>query len=188
MSAHTTGRLRVPVTPNGRAYGLLCAGQGPESDLIDWANHEFKNPVDAQRLAACWNVCRGFDTDLLINIDMMDETLKQRFALIKSENRETVGELDDLRAVMREVYDEREMLRTDLGVLETRYEASMKELGRARGALERLLACEPLLTELSDIDLFAASTDKAAPQLDRDKAMATLQARAALAMIGGANA
>lgn len=38
-----------------------------------------------RRLAACWNVCRGYDTELLENIDMVGDTLKDRFDELQKE-------------------------------------------------------------------------------------------------------
>lgn len=40
---------------------------------------------DARRIAAMWNVCRGFDTAHLENIDMVGDTLKDRFAALQAE-------------------------------------------------------------------------------------------------------
>lgn len=58
--------------------------------------------ADAQRLAACWNACLGFDTDAIENILVVGDTFKARFGMLQSENRETLDERDQLRTDLAE--------------------------------------------------------------------------------------
>lgn len=82
MSAHTPGRLVVTAINDDFVIGNgLPAGQGR------YAVATARREPDARRLAACWNACEGFETDLLVNIDMMGDTLKQRFEGMQVEVR-----------------------------------------------------------------------------------------------------
>jgi hypothetical protein len=55
--AHTPGLISAPITPAGRAFGLIPVGKGWADDLINWSTREFRNPADARRLMASWNAC-----------------------------------------------------------------------------------------------------------------------------------
>ncbi|WGG51791.1 hypothetical protein [Rugamonas sp. DEMB1] len=57
FGAHTPGRITAPITPSGRAFGLIPVGKGWADDLINWSTREFRNPADARRLKASWNAC-----------------------------------------------------------------------------------------------------------------------------------
>ena len=78
MSAHTPCRL---VAVNFSRTSNLETADGEK--LVA----QSLTAADARRLAACWNACEGFETDLLVNIDMMGDTLKQRFEGMQVEVR-----------------------------------------------------------------------------------------------------
>lgn len=63
IGAHTPGHITAPITPGGRAFGLIPAGKGWAEDLVNWSTREFRNPADAARIAACWNACAGLPID-----------------------------------------------------------------------------------------------------------------------------
>jgi len=50
--------LTAPLNPHGQCFGLIPAGGDWMDDLIDWPRRQFKNPNDAQRLAASWNLLK----------------------------------------------------------------------------------------------------------------------------------
>lgn len=75
---HTQGQLRL----------LGDASIIDEKDNILVNIFEDKTtPDDARRFVACWNVCLGFDTASLENIDMVDDTFKDRFMGLQEELR-----------------------------------------------------------------------------------------------------
>lgn len=84
MSAqHTQGRIVADdvgdlMTTDGQYLG--------RSGFSDEAATQL-SLANASRLAACWNACIGFDTELLLNIVLMGDTLKQRFEGMQAEVR-----------------------------------------------------------------------------------------------------
>ena len=73
-TTHTPGRLQVPEPYDGQ-YGVIV-----ENDCGRYAVAvSIRNPADARRLAACWNICEGFETDLLEHIVSLGETMQSRF-------------------------------------------------------------------------------------------------------------
>lgn len=111
---HTQGRLVAKVTDlmlEGGRYRMAshitaCGAGGNMKQDVDAAL------ANARRLAACWNACEGFDTDLLLNIDMMGDTLKQRFEGMQAEVRRvdaresaTRQELANARALLLDIVD-----------------------------------------------------------------------------------
>ncbi len=86
---HTQGRLTL-----GK---WASASGGPEIKYVNGSAAEqvfhcqpmasADHLANARRLVACWNACAGFDTDLLENIDLMGDTLKQRFNGMQAEVR-----------------------------------------------------------------------------------------------------
>lgn len=72
---HTTCRLTAPITPSGRAFGLIPEGKSWPDDLINWSTREFRNPADARRLAACWNMFTGISVaaiEMAATLDMRE--------------------------------------------------------------------------------------------------------------------
>lgn len=84
-TTHTQSRLRVGANGGfhqGPVNALYTADSEICGDLIAVLQTEPPNPnveADARRLAACWNVCEGFDTDLLEHILLLGETMHSRF-------------------------------------------------------------------------------------------------------------
>lgn len=86
---HTQGRLKAVVRDlmlEGGRFRMAsnitpCGSSGGMQDDIPTAM------ANARRLAACWNACAGFDNELLENIDLMGDTLKQRFEGMQAEVR-----------------------------------------------------------------------------------------------------
>lgn len=70
---------------------------------------------DARRLAAWWNACAGFDTELLENIDMFGDTLKQRFEGMQAEVRRVDT---DARAIKENHEAARALLSEAMGVVD----------------------------------------------------------------------
>lgn len=90
MSAqHTPGRLKAVACDLMQDGGRLrmasnvtaCGAGGGLQENVDAALS------NASRLAACWNACDGFDTDMLTLIATMGDTLKQRFEGMQAEVR-----------------------------------------------------------------------------------------------------
>ena len=109
MSEHTPGRLEVlddrrisvtlPPLMEGCGYTSHCVAMAYGGD------ERVNSHANARRLAASWNACDGFETDLLENIVMTGGTLKSRFALRTQEERESKAERDSLRAVNAELLE-----------------------------------------------------------------------------------
>ena len=99
---HTQGRLQVPA-PYDDQFAVIVEKDGrPYAVALS-----IRNPADARRLAATWNVCDGMSTELLENILMLGETMLTRF-----QARDHAGEIviaDRLRFMQ-----ERDELRTAL--------------------------------------------------------------------------
>ena len=127
MSEHTPGRLEVlddrrisvtlPPLIEGCGYTSHCVAMAYGGD------ERVNSHANARRLAASWNACDGFETDLLENIVMTGGTLKSRFALRTQEERESKAESDSLRAVNAELL---EALEKSLAALE---KANKEEFG-----------------------------------------------------------
>lgn len=94
MSTNTKSRLEagvIQITFGTFTSNFFVAAMPEQMKAIavtglvsDEKNHD-ASMDDARRIAACWNVCRGFDTDHLENIDMVGDTLKVRFEALKGE-------------------------------------------------------------------------------------------------------
>ena len=73
-TTHTPGQLQVPEPYDGQ-FAVIAETEGrPYAVAVS-----IRNPADARRLAACWNVCQGFDTELLEHIVLLGETMQSRF-------------------------------------------------------------------------------------------------------------
>ena len=101
-TTHTPGRLQVPEPYDGQ-YGVIV-----ENDCGRYAVAvSIRNPADARRLAACWNVCDGMDTELLESILCTGETMLTRFQardhadeIIIADRLRFMQERDKLRTAM----------------------------------------------------------------------------------------
>lgn len=89
---------------------------------------------DAARLVACWNVCRGFDTAHLENIDMVGSTLKGRFAALQAEMK-AVPLAPDHEGMM---VDYSGMLRQTINALPRSSSVQAEMLRQFQGHLEEL--------------------------------------------------
>ena len=103
MSEHTKGRLSVD--------GALLRAEN-NNVVVNASSRPRLLEGDLRRLAACWNACIGFDTELLLNIEMMGDTLKQRFEGMQAEVRRVDAreaaartELTAARALLREALE-----------------------------------------------------------------------------------
>ena len=103
MSEHTKGRLSVD--------GALLRAEN-NNVVVNASSRPRLWEGDLRRLAACWNACIGFDTELLLNIEMMGDTLKQRFEGMQAEVRRVDAreaaartELTAARALLREALE-----------------------------------------------------------------------------------
>ena len=104
-TTHTPGRLQVPEPHDGQ-YGVIV-----ENDCGRYAVAvSIRNPADARRLAACWNVCDGMDTELLENILMLGDTMATR---LQARDRVEQAIIADRLRFMQE----RDALRTALNKL-----------------------------------------------------------------------
>jgi hypothetical protein len=81
MDAISTRCTQGRLTAQGDVIFYLLAG----TEGADVVAIGIDNQADARRLVACWNACDGFDTDLLISIDTMGDTLAQRFHGLRAE-------------------------------------------------------------------------------------------------------
>lgn len=90
--------------------------------------------VIARRIAATWNVCRGFDTANLENIDLVGDTMKDRFIGLQEESR-AVPLAPDHKG-MKVNY--RGMLRQSIGALPRSMGVQAEMLRQFQGHLEEL--------------------------------------------------
>ena len=75
-----TTRLTVRANGDANSYALLDDnGNWFMSLLVNGQQMEAKQVENLRRLAACWNVCDGMDTELLENILMLGDTMATRF-------------------------------------------------------------------------------------------------------------
>lgn len=79
-TTHTQGRIAVE---DGALYAENIGNQyGYQVAIVNHQGTDFPANVveaNARRLAACWNVCQGFDTEVLESILLMGETMLTRF-------------------------------------------------------------------------------------------------------------
>lgn len=132
MSAHTEGRLSF------KQFDQTCDLEREDGTPIAVG----LSAADARRMVACWNACEGFDTDLLVNIDTMGDTLAQRFHGLRAEFgvqqqklADTIVERDQLRAANDD------LLSTGEKVLD-RAECITAELAAARALLCEVLKAD----------------------------------------------
>lgn len=105
-NTHTPGRLQVPEPYDGQ-YGVIV-----ENDCGRYAVAvSIRNPADARRLAACWNVCQGFDTEVLESILCVGDTMLTRFQArtrveetLIADRLKAIQERDRLQTALRETW------------------------------------------------------------------------------------
>lgn len=99
---HIPGRLSVGADfDNDGTPETIIQGSNQEACVAVALDFGKNNPglraANARRIVACWNACAGFYTELLENIDMVGDTLKQRFEGMQAEVRRVDSEAKELR-------------------------------------------------------------------------------------------
>lgn len=104
-TTHTQGRLEVPEPYDDQCAVIVKTTGGQYAVAVS-----IRNPADARRLAACWNVCEGFDTELLEHIVSLGETMLSRFQardhadeIIIADRLRFMRERDELKKLLARV-------------------------------------------------------------------------------------
>jgi len=73
-------RLTYRANGDANSYALLDdTGNWFMSLQLNGQQMEAQQEANLRRLAACWNICEGFDTDMLEHILLLGETMHSRF-------------------------------------------------------------------------------------------------------------
>lgn len=102
MSEHTKGRLHQCSHSDKR---LRDEGGEWVADTDTARRKQEECSANARHLAAAWNACEGLSTENLESIVFVGETIRVRFDSINAELRQTQGELNAARALLREVLE-----------------------------------------------------------------------------------
>lgn len=101
-TTHTPGHLQVPEPYDDQCAVIVKTTGGQYAVAVG-----IRNPADARRLAACWNVCQGFDTEVLESILCTGETMLTRFQArtrieetLIADRLKAIQERDAARAVL----------------------------------------------------------------------------------------
>ena len=116
-----------------------------QNDVLFAVITTYKQP-DARRLAACWNVCQGFNTDVLESIIGLGESMLTRFqardrveAVLIADRLKAMQERDRLRALVLQMRSALQDCEKAIGGLNDANQAT----GRALEASEHLAPPPP---------------------------------------------
>lgn len=106
-------RLTYRANGDANSYALLDdTGNWFMSLLLNGRQMDAQQEASLRRLAACWNICEGFDTDTLEHIALLGETMLTRFQardqveqILIADRLRFMKERDEARHVIHQIME-----------------------------------------------------------------------------------